>query len=104
MKKLIEWLINLRWFYLPKYITSRFHTNRLESFGEGDIEVCILYGKSRFLQWIYIFNPFKITPYKRKYSKLVRMFNCGWITKKEWDQLSIKFNGVFNKIHNYFDV
>ncbi len=87
-----------------------FHTTKVveckgawrKEHGKDKLEIVIPYGKSKFLQRVYIFNPFKISVYKRKYQKLIRMFNCGWITDEEWENRRILFKYIFNKTQRYF--
>ena len=80
---------------------------------ESGCSYVIPYGKSKLVQFLYIYNPKKIisSAYKPRFYLSVVKFNCGWITYEEHlnQQKLLEEKGykmfkidLFRKIQYYF--
>jgi len=104
IKEILRFVDHIIHWTIPYHVTSWFTTTKVIDYEGDKFEVAVPWGKSRFLQSLYIHCPINITLiYKRKYAKLTKMYNCLRISNKEHNKQMLKFKkkDIFSRIHKY---
>ena len=106
IKEILRFVDHIIHWTIPWYVTCWFTTTKVIDYKGDKFKIAIPWGKSRFLQSLYVHNPLNITLiYTRKYAKLTKMYNCGRISTEEHDKQMMKFKDkrIFNRRHKFFE-